>query len=75
MKPPAPNPKTFKQLFAQSRRLQLLRKRAAGKHKCVWVPSGDMRQVTSGDLILKRPKAIARFYECKLCGTTKMVKV
>lgn len=67
--------KTFAQLFAESKRRQLARKRAAGVHKCKWVKSGDIRQVTSGDRILKRPRVIAQFYECKLCGETKMVKL
>lgn len=64
--------KSFKQLFAESDRRIKARKRAAGKHKCQWVESGDMSQVTSGERILKRPRKAARFYECKLCGDVKM---
>lgn len=65
--------KTFAQLFAESRRRQQARKRAAGKHRCVWLESGDMSQVTRGERILKRPRKVAQFYECKLCGEVKLV--
>lgn len=69
------NKKTFAQLFAESDCRMVARKRAAGKHKCVWQKSGDIRQVTRGDKIIKRPKAIAQFYECKLCGEVKIKKL
>lgn len=67
--------KAFKRLFEESDRRLEEQKKRAGKHKCKWIKSGSVSQVTSGDKILKRPLVLARFLECKLCGGIKMAPV
>lgn len=65
----APGSASFKKLFADVARRQCERIRKAGKHECVKTPAGTASRVTGrGDKILKRPVAIMRFYECKICG-------
>lgn len=67
--------RTFRQVFAASERRLEEQKKRAGKHKCQWIKSGSVNQVTSGDKILKRPLKLAQFLECKLCGEIKMAPV
>ena len=55
-------------------RRQRAREKAAGPHRHRWEPAGTVRQVTSGERTLKRPRIIARFFECSLCGKSKHVQ-
>lgn len=55
-------------------RRQKAREAAAGPHRHQWEPAGTVRQVTSGERILKRPRIIARFFECSRCGKSKHVQ-
>ncbi len=61
--------KSFKQIFADARRRQRERIRKAGEHECVKIQAGSARRLTGrGDITLKRPVVIMRFYECQICG-------
>jgi hypothetical protein len=53
---------------AKLARFRADRIRKAGKHKCVRILGATVSQITSGSKTLKRPKVLARFYECKICG-------